>query len=121
MRIYARVKGHVQGVGFRYFVVQHAHRLNLTGWVKNCSNGDVECEAQGTNSALDDFKAKLKDGHTWARVDTIHVEDIQDQQEEDNCHQALNAPTASKVWTPSHSISGKSVNTPASTQRILKH
>ena len=34
--------GRVQGVGFRYYAVQKANQLGLTGWVKNLYDGSVE-------------------------------------------------------------------------------
>ena len=39
--------GRVQGVGFRYYAVQKANQLGLTGWVKNLYDGSVEMEVEG--------------------------------------------------------------------------
>ena len=39
--------GRVQGVGFRYYAVNKANQLGLTGWVKNLPDGTVEMEVQG--------------------------------------------------------------------------
>ncbi|WP_332646808.1 acylphosphatase [Lysinibacillus sp. 54212] len=39
--------GRVQMVGFRLELYRIAQRLELTGWVKNLENGDVEAEIQG--------------------------------------------------------------------------
>ncbi len=50
--LYATVVGYVQGVGFRYFVVEKAQRLGLRGYVRNRTDGDVEVVAQGTRPAL---------------------------------------------------------------------
>lgn len=41
------IKGKVQGVGYRYYVLKIANNLNLCGFVRNCSNGKVEIEAEG--------------------------------------------------------------------------
>ena len=41
-RVRFRVRGHVQGIGYRYFVLETAERLRLAGWVRNLADGDVE-------------------------------------------------------------------------------
>ena len=41
------VTGRVQGVGYRYFAKENADMYSITGWVRNCANGNVEAEAQG--------------------------------------------------------------------------
>ncbi|MCK6554491.1 acylphosphatase [Candidatus Binatia bacterium] len=46
-RVRLRIKGRVQGVGFRYAAVDEAMRLGLTGWVRNTPDGDVELVAEG--------------------------------------------------------------------------
>jgi acylphosphatase len=65
------VSGRVQGVGFRWFVQQQAHELNIKGTVKNLINGDVEIIAQGDISTLEDFKSRVRKGPALSRVDTI--------------------------------------------------
>ena len=52
------VRGRVQGVGFRPFVLRLAYRLGLRGWVRNDA-GMVEIHAQGAPSALSAFEAGL--------------------------------------------------------------
>ena len=46
-----RVRGRVQGVGFRYFVEQSAKALGVRGWVRNVDDGSVEVYAVGTAGA----------------------------------------------------------------------
>jgi acylphosphatase len=82
MRMYIRVKGHVQGIGYRYFVIQSAQKHSLTGWVRNCSNGDVEGEAQGDENELRNFLGHLESGHAWARVDSVRRETIPEKKDE---------------------------------------
>ena len=60
--IHIIVHGHVQGVGFRYFVQKHAIALDLTGWVRNRSEGTVEIWAEGSRQKLDDLIARVKRG-----------------------------------------------------------
>lgn len=58
VRYLIKVKGIVQGVGFRPFVYRLANRLNLTGFVRNTSFG-VEIEIQGAESKIKEFLKKL--------------------------------------------------------------
>jgi acylphosphatase len=82
MRWYFKVRGTVQGIGYRLFVSQTAKQHALTGWVKNCSNGDVEGEAQGLEKSLNQFLNQLQTGHAWAEVDEIVHETLSEKPEE---------------------------------------
>ncbi len=53
-----RVRGQVQGVGFRPFVYRLALELGLSGWVRNDGEG-VDLEAEGAAVRLDEFEARL--------------------------------------------------------------
>jgi acylphosphatase len=68
------VKGRVQGVGFRWFVVEKAHALGLTGWVKNRPDGAVEGEAQGEGT--DQLVEALRQGPSLSRVDVVDIAKI---------------------------------------------
>ena len=81
MRYYFRIRGRVQGIGYRYFVRHSAQELNLTGWVRNCSNGDVELEVQGPEAVLNQFAASMENGHPWARIEHVAKEKLPDQSE----------------------------------------
>jgi acylphosphatase len=47
--------GHVQGVGFRYAVLQVAKEFEVTGYVSNLADGRVQLEAQGTAADVGAF------------------------------------------------------------------
>jgi acylphosphatase len=47
--------GHVQGVGFRYSVLQIAREFEVTGYVSNLTDGRVQVEAEGAKSDVDSF------------------------------------------------------------------
>jgi acylphosphatase len=70
-RLEATVRGRVQGVGFRYFVVRRATELGLVGWVANAADGSVRCVAEGPADALAAFEGALAEGPTGAIVDGI--------------------------------------------------
>ncbi|MCI0480834.1 MAG: acylphosphatase [Candidatus Dadabacteria bacterium] len=69
------VSGHVQGVGFRAFTQQRASLLNLTGWVRNLSDGSVEIHAEGDDDKVNEFLTWCRIGPRTARVDDVTAED----------------------------------------------
>ena len=70
------VKGRVQGVGFRYFSQRAGISNNLTGYVKNLSDGNVEIVAEGENQNLNHFINALWNDHSFARVLHISQSDL---------------------------------------------
>jgi len=66
-RLY-RVRGLVQGVGFRYFVQRAAAELGLTGYVKNLDDGAVEVYAVGAEAPLKELEQELWKGPAYSRV-----------------------------------------------------
>ena len=74
-RIHFRVRGMVQGVGFRYFCVREAERLHLVGFVRNQTDGSVEAEAQGSEDALAAFEKSLRVGPQQCKVEEIEQEE----------------------------------------------
>ena len=71
-RMHAYIEGRVQGVGFRYFTLQIAQDLDLTGWVRNRWNGRVEVMAEGELENLNQLLSKLRRGPLSAEV--THVD-----------------------------------------------
>ncbi len=71
--MHAVAQGRVQGVGFRYFVVDIAAQLQLVGVCRNLRNGDVEVIAEGEEGALEALVAALNRGPGGSRVDNVHV------------------------------------------------
>jgi hydrogenase maturation protein HypF len=70
-----KVRGVVQGVGFRPFVYRIARELRLCGWVLNGEEG-VEIHLEGAEPALEEFQRLLKTGAPPAsRITTIEVEE----------------------------------------------
>ena len=73
-RLRVRVRGQVQGVGFRPFVHGLAHRLGLTGWVLNDGDG-VLAEVQGDDLTF--FLAALEaEAPPLARIDAVEATDV---------------------------------------------
>ncbi|MGA2878940.1 MAG: acylphosphatase [Bryobacteraceae bacterium] len=63
-----RVRGRVQGVGFRYFVEHSAKALGVSGWVRNVDDGSVEVYAWGTLAQHSELAGHLWKGPRWAEV-----------------------------------------------------
>lgn len=70
------VRGVVQGVGFRWFVVREAHRLDVRGWVSNQPDGSVEVVAEGAADALAQFRQALTRGPAAAQVSGVENMDV---------------------------------------------
>ena len=69
-----RIRGIVQGVGFRPFVYAKAQELKIDGTVKNLGS-EVLIHARGDR--FDEFVAALRQGPPLARIDSIRVSDLE--------------------------------------------
>jgi acylphosphatase len=70
----AVVTGRVQGVGFRYFIMRAAQKLELCGWVRNRASGEVEVVAQGPMPALQQLLRQVRQGPPSAHVLSVAVQ-----------------------------------------------
>jgi acylphosphatase len=70
---HAIVRGRVQGVGYRYFVLRNARMLDLVGYTRNLRDGSVEVVAEGEREQLEQLMVKLRIGPREARVELIDV------------------------------------------------
>ena len=71
-QLHAVVRGRVQMVGYRYFVLEEARALGLTGWVRNGDDGQtVEVVAEGPKERLEQLEAALRDGPRLAQVEAV--------------------------------------------------
>lgn len=74
--IRATVSGKVQGVFFRDSTQKKARELQLTGWVKNIPNGNVELVACGERDSIMILIEWLWDGPPAASVNNVRWENI---------------------------------------------
>lgn len=51
----------MQGVGFRYTVLQIAKEFEVAGYVKNLLDGRVQLEAEGNKEDVDAFVAMIEE------------------------------------------------------------
>jgi acylphosphatase len=72
-QVKATVSGVVQGVGFRAFVYNLAGEYNITGYVKNKYDGDVEIVCEGDENLIKDFHKRVKAGSRFSRVTSMEI------------------------------------------------
>ena len=65
------VRGRVQGVGYRAFVEDEAHRRGLRGWVRNRRDGSVEAVFAGLRNDVEAVIEACRRGPLSARVSTL--------------------------------------------------
>ena len=68
------VNGLVQGVGFRYFVMREAKKLDLHGFVKNLYTGEVLTVVEGEKAVVEEMVKKLRVGPMHASVKNCKVD-----------------------------------------------
>ncbi|MET9427758.1 MULTISPECIES: acylphosphatase [unclassified Streptomyces] len=72
VRLTAWVRGHVQGVGFRWFTRENALRIgDLTGFASNLDDGRVQVVAEGPSENCHQLLEWLSAGDTPGRVDGV--------------------------------------------------
>lgn len=70
------VRGRVQHVGLRAFIITAAMEHNLTGLVENRPDGSVYVEAQGAPEDLARFTEELRRGNGYARITAVTSSDL---------------------------------------------
>jgi acylphosphatase len=73
-RLHALVEGRVQGVGFRFFVLETAETLGVKGWVRNRWDETVEVTAEGSRAILERLLLVLERGPDSAFVSRVQSE-----------------------------------------------
>lgn len=71
--LHLHIRGQVQGVGYRWSMVQAAQQRGLQGWVRNRRDGSVEAQATGPAPALQSLVEWAHHGPPSARVDAVEV------------------------------------------------
>ncbi len=70
--VYIRIKGRVQGIGFRNWAVKKALEIGrVSGWVRNVENGDVEILMSGEDFDIERMLVFCQKGPLLARVDKV--------------------------------------------------
>ena len=74
---HVRVQGQVQGVFFRAWVRDHADKLGVTGWIRNCPDGRVEAHVEGDQDAVEQIIQLIHSGPPAASVEDVRLWDVE--------------------------------------------
>lgn len=68
-----RIRGRVQGVGFRWYMIQQARLLGLNGFVRNRRDGSVEALVAGDAGSVRELLNWARRGPPAAEVEDIEI------------------------------------------------
>ncbi|MBP6012186.1 MAG: acylphosphatase [Alphaproteobacteria bacterium] len=68
-----RIKGTVQGVGYREWAIGEATARGLAGWVRNRSDGSVEMLIAGDDAKVQDMLRAATQGPEAAQVANVDI------------------------------------------------
>ena len=71
--LHLKIRGVVQGVGYRWAMPQAAQRFGVTGWVRNRHDGSVEAMVSGPREAVDRLTDWARRGPPAAVVSDVEV------------------------------------------------
>lgn len=71
--VMVRVRGRVQGVGFRYWTQGEATQLGLAGWVRNEPDGSVRALLSGSDDGVAQMLERLRQGPPGAAVSDVEM------------------------------------------------
>ena len=75
------ISGFVQGIGFRQFIKKSGEETQVTGWVRNLSDGRVEAVLQGRIEDIEKLIMLCRKGPFLSEVENVDVEWKEDQRE----------------------------------------
>lgn len=73
-----RIRGRVQGVGYRYWTETEARALGLSGHVRNLTDGSVEALLIGETHAVARMLSRCEDGPAAAAVTAVETTKLSD-------------------------------------------
>lgn len=74
VRAHLWVHGHVQGVGFRFFVQRRARALSLAGFVRNLSDRGVEVAVEGPAGNVQAMIETVREGPPGAAISEVTLD-----------------------------------------------
>ncbi len=73
VRAHLKIRGRVQGVGFRWSMMREARKLGVSGWVRNLPDGGVEAVVEGDPERVEALIGWAHQGPAFARVTKVEV------------------------------------------------
>lgn len=74
MIVHVFISGKVHGIGFRQYLRYKARKLNINGWVKNLSNGQLEAVFAGDEKNIRKMIGIAKRGPFLAEVSGLQID-----------------------------------------------
>lgn len=71
VQVHAFVSGKVQGVGYRFWTLKQAQKLNIKGWVRNLNDGRVEAVFLGEKNVVEKMIKLCHSGPRSAEVTDV--------------------------------------------------
>jgi acylphosphatase len=71
------VSGRVQGVFFRDATRREAQRRGVAGWVRNCADGTVQAQFEGSEEAVAELVRWCRQGSPHATVEDVRVQSVE--------------------------------------------
>ncbi|MCB1834386.1 MAG: acylphosphatase [Geminicoccaceae bacterium] len=75
MVTHLRIRGRVQGVGYRAWFMYQAEARGLSGWVRNRVDGSVEALVAGDTERVSSLIEAAHEGPRWSRVESVDREE----------------------------------------------
>ena len=69
-----KIRGVVQGVGFRYWCLRLARGFAVNGYVCNLPDGSVEVKVEGDRGVVESFIKEVRVGPTYSDVTDVGIE-----------------------------------------------
>jgi acylphosphatase len=80
MTVHLLIKGKVQGVFYRASAKDVAQQLNLSGWIRNTKEGNVEATVTGDEDLVKEFIEWCKKGPRTSEVHKVEVTEKPNEQ-----------------------------------------